>query len=51
MPAIPDDIRAEAARRYIEAFEMITGNKFTAEAGNPLERIKENLIRKGYLKR
>ena len=50
VPPIPDNIRVEAARRYIEAFEMITGNKFTAEAGNPLERIRENLIKHSYLR-
>ena len=51
VPEIPDDIRIEAARRYIEAYELVTGKKFEASAGNPTERIRRNLISKGYLKR
>lgn len=43
IPAIPDDIKVETARRYIEAFELITGQSFEAEVGNVLERIKKNL--------
>ncbi|MFA6992649.1 MAG: phosphoribosylaminoimidazolesuccinocarboxamide synthase [Candidatus Gracilibacteria bacterium] len=43
VPAIPDEIRAETARRYIEAFELITGQKFDANVGNVYERIKKNL--------
>ncbi|HLD97448.1 MAG TPA: phosphoribosylaminoimidazolesuccinocarboxamide synthase [Candidatus Nanoarchaeia archaeon] len=50
VPEIPDDVRVEAARRYIEAYELVTGRKFSAAAGNPVERIRQNLIRKGYLK-
>lgn len=43
IPPIPDDIKAETARRYIEAFELITGQKFEAENGLALPRIKKNL--------
>ncbi len=43
IPAIPDEIKAETARRYIEAFELITGQKFQAQIGPVLERIKKNL--------
>jgi phosphoribosylaminoimidazole-succinocarboxamide synthase len=43
IPAPPDDIKAETARRYIEAYELITGRKFEAEVGPVLERIKKNL--------
>jgi len=50
VPKIPDDVRVEAARRYIEAYEMVTGERFKAEPGNPLSRIKENLIKTGYLR-
>lgn len=42
-PALPDDVRCEAARRYIEAFERITGTQFVAELHPPLERIHQNL--------
>jgi len=45
VPAVPDEIKAETARRYIEAFELITGQKFTAEVGNVFERIKTNLAK------
>ncbi len=51
VPEIPGDVRVEAARRYIEAYELVTGRKFAAAAGNPVERIRQSLIRKGYLKR
>ncbi|PJC37464.1 phosphoribosylaminoimidazolesuccinocarboxamide synthase [Candidatus Peregrinibacteria bacterium CG_4_9_14_0_2_um_filter_53_11] len=43
IPAIPDEIRVETARRYIEAYELITGQTFTAEVGDVNERLKKNL--------
>lgn len=43
VPQIPDDIKVETARRYIEAFELITGQKFEAEVGDVLERLTKNL--------
>jgi len=43
MPPIPDEVRAETARRYIEAYELITGTEFTAEVGPVLERRGKNL--------
>lgn len=43
IPEIPDDVRVETARRYIEAYELITGQKFVAEVGEVEERIKKNL--------
>lgn len=43
IPAIPDEVRVETARRYIEAFELITGQQFVTEVGNVTERIKKNL--------
>ncbi len=49
IPAIPDEIKIEAARRYIEAFELITGNRFNAEVGDIIKRIGHNLKAKGYL--
>lgn len=47
IPNIPDDIRIEAAKRYITAYEMIAGKEFKAEVGNVMERIRKNL--KKYL--
>jgi len=43
IPEIPDEVRAEVGRRYIEAYELITGLTFAAEVGDPLPRIAENL--------
>ena len=43
IPEIPDDIKVEAARRYIKAYEMITGKEFKAEVGDVKERIANNL--------
>lgn len=43
IPNVPDEIRVEAARRYIEAYELITGQEFMAEVGDPLPRIEKNL--------
>ena len=43
IPVIPDDVRVEAARRYIEAFEKITGTTFTPNLEDPHERIPRSL--------
>jgi len=43
IPEIPDEVKIEAARRYITAYEMITGKLFEAENGDVLERILGNL--------
>ncbi len=43
VPAVPDEIRAETGRRYMEAFELITGQKFVAEVGEVLPRVERNL--------
>jgi len=43
VPEIPDEIKIETARRYIEAFELITGQKFEAESGDVLQRLTKNL--------
>tara|TARA_Y100000310_G_scaffold345846_1_gene471142 strand:- start:34287 stop:35255 length:969 start_codon:yes stop_codon:yes gene_type:complete len=47
IPEIPDEIKVEAAQRYIKAYEMITGKTFEAQPGNILERIKSNLQKAG----
>lgn len=43
IPVVPDEIRVETARRYIEAYELITGETFTAEVGDVRERLSKNL--------
>jgi len=43
IPTIPDDIRVEAARRYIEAFETITGAAFVPNLEDPTVRIPRAL--------
>ncbi len=43
IPEIPEDVKIEAAKRYIQAYEMITGKQFEAEVGDVSERIKKNL--------
>lgn len=43
IPVVPDEIRAETARRYIEAYELITGQTFVAEVGDVAARLEQNL--------
>lgn len=43
IPPIPDEIRIEASRRYIEAVERITGEAFVPNLEEPLARIRRNL--------
>ena len=38
-PVMPDDIRIEAARRYIASFEQVTGTPFIPDTREPLARI------------
>jgi phosphoribosylaminoimidazole-succinocarboxamide synthase len=42
-PALPDEVRCEAARRYIEAYERVTGLGFEPDAEAPEPRIRRNL--------
>ena len=42
-PEIPDSVRCEAARRYIEAFEQVTGRAFEPNTEEPVARIRRNL--------
>src|SRR3989339_360518 len=42
-PMIPGEGRAETARRYIEAYKLITGQSFDGNVGDVTARIKENL--------
>lgn len=45
LPKAPDELVIELAKRYIKAFEMITGEIFVPEIGEPtaLARIEKNL--------
>lgn len=43
IPVIPDDVRVEAAARYAEAFETITGTAFEPDLEDPAVRIPRNL--------
>ena len=42
-PELPPDVRVGAAKRYIEAFERITGESFVPDTASPLPRIAKNL--------
>lgn len=42
-PPIPPEVRIGAARRYIEAYERITGETFVPDTEPPLPRIRRNL--------
>jgi len=42
-PPLPDNVRVGAARRYIEAYEAITGEDFVPDLAPPLPRIAKNL--------
>ena len=42
-PPLGDDVRAEAARRYIALYELITGKKFEPATDDPTARIRKNL--------
>jgi phosphoribosylaminoimidazole-succinocarboxamide synthase len=43
VPEIPVDVRCEAARRYIEAYEQISGRAFVMDTEDPNIRIPRNL--------
>ncbi|MBE7451566.1 MAG: phosphoribosylaminoimidazolesuccinocarboxamide synthase [Kofleriaceae bacterium] len=38
-PPLPDDVRVEAARRYIKSFELVTGRRFEPDPREPVARI------------
>ena len=42
-PIVPEEVRVEAARRYIAAYELITGRKFSPDTRDPVRRIAEAL--------
>jgi phosphoribosylaminoimidazole-succinocarboxamide synthase len=43
-PELPDDVRVGAAKRYIEAYERITGEPFEPNTEEPLRRIANNVL-------
>ncbi len=46
-PPLPDEVRMGAARRYIEAYEAITGEPFVPDLSPPLPRLEKNLKTEG----
>ncbi len=42
-PVLPDEVRCEATRRYVEAYEIISGRDFEPRSGDPEPRIESNL--------
>ena len=42
-PAIPDEVRLEAARRYIAIYELVTGRPFVPDTSDPMRRVAVNL--------
>ncbi len=42
-PVLPDALRIEAARRYIETYERITGTVFEPSTDPPIPRLRANL--------
>ncbi|MCS6912633.1 MAG: phosphoribosylaminoimidazolesuccinocarboxamide synthase [Myxococcales bacterium] len=42
-PPLSDELRAEAARRYVAAYELLTGRPFQPDLAPPQERIARNL--------
>lgn len=44
-PPLPDDVRVEASRRYVDAVERITGEPFVPDLETPTDRLRRNLAR------
>ena len=42
-PVMPDEVRIEAARRYIASFELVTGTRFEPDTRDPVARIAQAL--------
>jgi phosphoribosylaminoimidazole-succinocarboxamide synthase len=42
-PPLSDEIRCEAARRYVSLYELITGREFVPDFDEPMARIRKNL--------
>ncbi len=48
-PALTDDVRVMLARKYIEVFELLTGETFQSAGGDVAARIEQNLRKAGLL--
>jgi phosphoribosylaminoimidazole-succinocarboxamide synthase len=48
-PPLPDEIRMEAARRYIQVYELVTGTEFVPADGPIAARIETALSAGGYM--
>ena len=48
IPKIPNEVKVEAAKRYIKSYELITGQEFKVTEEDINERIKRNLKKAGY---
>ena len=48
-PALTDDVRVMLARKYIEVFEVLTGETFVSDGGDVQVRIEQNLKKAGLL--
>ena len=42
-PPLDDEVRVEAAKRYIEAYERVSGESFVADLEDPIPRLARNL--------
>jgi len=42
-PSLPVEVRCEAARRYVETYERVTGQRFVPDLEPPLARLRRNL--------
>ena len=42
-PPLSDEVRCEAARRYIALYELVTGQEFVPDTAEPVARIKQKL--------
>ena len=49
IPDAPEELVVELSKRYIQLYEMITGQEFDAEPGDVKERIEYNLRKKKYM--
>jgi phosphoribosylaminoimidazole-succinocarboxamide synthase len=48
-PAIPDEVRVDLARTYVNAYERVTGETFDGHGGSVAERIEGSLRKSRYL--
>jgi phosphoribosylaminoimidazole-succinocarboxamide synthase len=48
-PALTDEVRVMLARKYLEVFELLTGETFVSAGGDVQARIEQNLRKAGLL--